>query len=55
LLFGLLLELSFIGLFVVGLLFRAKDVGDELIADLFRIGLALEKAFLVGFNDLIVQ
>lgn len=55
LLLGLLLEFPFVGLFVISLLFRAEDVGDELIADLFRVGLTLKKAFLVGFNYLVVK
>lgn len=55
LLLGLLLELTLVGLFVIGLLFGTEDVGDELVAHLLGVGLALEKALLVCLDYLVVQ
>ncbi len=55
LLLCLLLQLTFVCLFVVGLLFGTEDVGDKLITDLFRVGLTLEETFFVCFNNLIMK
>jgi hypothetical protein len=52
LLLSLPLKLPFIGFFVKGLLFGSKHVGDELVAELFRIDLAFDGSFLRELSDL---